>query len=169
MEKVVGVEGIELPLTVVDYAHTPDAVKQTLAALKPVTNAMGSKLWCVLGCGGDRDVSKRPLMAAAAESGADHVILTSDNPRSELPSAIVQDMRKGLRNPDLAYQEIDRAKAIAHAVTNAGPRDVILIAGKGHEDTQEVSGVKHPFDDRVHAHEALVRRANTTMPMGVQA
>lgn len=169
MEKVVGVEGIALPLTVVDYAHTPDAVTQTLAALKPVTHAMGSQLWCVLGCGGDRDASKRPLMAAAAELGADHVVLTSDNPRSESPSAIVQDMLKGLKNPASTYHELDRAKAIAYAVANAGSRDVILIAGKGHEDTQEVAGVKHPFDDRVHAHEALVQRANTTTPMGVQA
>jgi len=169
MEKVAGVEGIELPLTVVDYAHTPDAVTQTLAALKPVTQAMGSKLWCVLGCGGDRDVSKRPLMAAAAESGADHVVLTSDNPRSESPADIVKDMRKGLQHADAAHQELDRAKAIAYAVAHAGPQDVILIAGKGHEDTQEVAGVKHPFDDRVQAHEALVRRANTGQSMGVQA
>jgi UDP-N-acetylmuramyl tripeptide synthase len=137
--------------------------------LKPATTALGSKLWCVLGCGGDRDVSKRPLMAAAAESVADHVILTSDNPRSESPAAIVQDMLKGLQHAKLVHQELDRAKAIAFAVTHAAARDVILIAGKGHEDTQEVAGVKHPFDDRVQAHEALVRRANTVLPMGVQS
>jgi UDP-N-acetylmuramoyl-L-alanyl-D-glutamate--2,6-diaminopimelate ligase len=123
----------------------------------------------VLGCGGDRDVSKRPLMAAAAESGADHVVLTSDNPRSESPADIVKDMRKGLQHADAAYQELDRAKAIAYAVAHAGPHDVILIAGKGHEDTQEVAGVKHPFDDRVQAQEALVRRANTGQSMGAQA
>ncbi len=169
MEKVSGVEGIELPLTVVDYAHTPDAVVQTLATLKRVAQDLGSQLWCVLGCGGDRDASKRPLMAAAAESLADHVVLTSDNPRSESPQAIVQDMLAGLKMPQRAHQEIDRAKAIAHVVKQASARDVILIAGKGHEDTQEIAGVKHAFDDRVHAHEALVRRANCLPSMEAQA
>jgi UDP-N-acetylmuramyl-tripeptide synthetase len=169
MEKVSGVEGIELPLTVVDYAHTPDAVVQTLATLKLLANGWGAKLWCVLGCGGDRDASKRPLMAAAAESAADHVVLTSDNPRTESPAAIVQDMLKGLKAPEAAYQELDRAKAIAHVVRQAGARDVILIAGKGHEDTQEIAGVKYAFDDRVHAQEALVRRANGPLSTGVQA
>jgi len=169
MEKVLGVEGIELPLTVVDYAHTPDAVMQTLANLKRVTQSLNSKLWCVLGCGGDRDASKRPLMAAAAEATADHVVLTSDNPRTESPAAIVQGMLQGMKSPQAAYQELDRAKAIVHAVMQAGQRDVILIAGKGHEDTQEIAGVKHPFDDRLHAHEALVRRANTLSSMEVRA
>lgn len=169
MEKVSGVEGIELPLTVVDYAHTPDAVAQTLATLKLISTALDSKLWCVLGCGGDRDASKRPLMAAAAESAADHVVLTSDNPRTESPAAIVQDMLKGLRMPSAAHQELDRAKAIAHVVMQAGVRDVILIAGKGHEDTQEIAGVKHAFDDRLHAHDALVQRANRQTLLGVQA
>ncbi|MEY3887407.1 MAG: UDP-N-acetylmuramoyl-L-alanyl-D-glutamate--2,6-diaminopimelate ligase [Pseudomonadota bacterium] len=169
MEKVSGVEGIELPLTVVDYAHTPDAVAQTLATLKLISTALGSKLWCVLGCGGDRDASKRPLMAAAAESAADHVVLTSDNPRTESPAAIVQDMLKGLKIPSAAHQELDRAKAIAHVVMQAGVRDVILIAGKGHEDTQEIAGVKHAFDDRLHAHDALVQRANRQTLLGVQA
>jgi UDP-N-acetylmuramyl-tripeptide synthetase len=169
MEKVLGVAGIDLPLTVVDYAHTPDAVVQTLATLKLVANALGSKLWCVLGCGGDRDASKRPLMAAAAESAADHVVLTSDNPRTESPAAIVQDMLKGLKAPGVAHQELDRAKAIAHVVMQAGVRDVILIAGKGHEVTQEIAGVKYAFDDRVHAQEALVRRANSHGSMEVTA
>jgi UDP-N-acetylmuramoyl-L-alanyl-D-glutamate--2,6-diaminopimelate ligase len=122
-----------------------------------------------LGCGGDRDASKRPLMAAAAESAADHVVLTSDNPRTESPAAIVQDMLKGLRMPSAAHQELDRAKAIAHVVMQAGVRDVILIAGKGHEDTQEIAGVKHAFDDRLHAHDALVQRANRQTLLGVQA
>jgi UDP-N-acetylmuramyl-tripeptide synthetase len=169
MEKVVGVEGIELPLTVVDYAHTPDAVMQTLSNLKRVTQSLNTKLWCVLGCGGDRDVSKRPLMAAAAEAAADHVVLTSDNPRTESPAAIVQDMLQGMKMPQAAYQELDRAKAIAYAVMHADKRDVILIAGKGHEDTQEIAGVKHPFDDRLHAHEALVSRANTMASMEVRS
>jgi len=168
MEKVAGVEGLELPLTVVDYAHTPDAVTQTLLALKPLADAFGSQLWCVLGCGGDRDASKRPLMAAAAESVAHHLVLTSDNPRSELPDQIVQDMRQGLQAPDKALQELDRAKAIFQTIMQAGQHDVILIAGKGHEDTQEIAGIKHPFDDRLHAHEALVKRANGVKQMRAQ-
>ena len=169
MEKVSGVEGLDLPLTVVDYAHTPDAVKQTLLALKPLTEALGSQLWCVLGCGGDRDAGKRPLMAAAAESVAHHLVLTSDNPRSELPDQIVQDMRQGLQAPDKAHQELDRAKAIFQTIMQAGQQDVILIAGKGHEDTQEIAGVKYPFDDRLHAHEALVSRANGVKQMGAHS
>jgi UDP-N-acetylmuramoyl-L-alanyl-D-glutamate--2,6-diaminopimelate ligase len=169
MEKVPGVDGIELPLTVVDYAHTPDAVLQTLANLKLISGALDSQLWCVLGCGGDRDASKRPLMAAAAESVADHVVLTSDNPRSESPTAILQDMLKGMKAPLAAYQEIDRAKAIAHVIMQANSRDVILIAGKGHEDTQEIAGVKYAFDDRLHAHEALVLRANQRPLVGARS
>jgi UDP-N-acetylmuramyl-tripeptide synthetase len=158
MEKVSGVQGLSLPLTVVDYAHTPDAVVQTLSALKPVAQSLNSKLWCILGCGGDRDASKRPLMAAAAESLADHLVLTSDNPRSEAPERIAQDMAKGLASPDQVHLELDRAKAIQYVIQHAGTQDVILIAGKGHEATQEIAGVKHAFDDRVHAHEALVQR-----------
>ena len=164
MEKVKGVEGVSLPLTVVDYAHTPDAVAQTLSALKPVTQALNSKLWCVLGCGGDRDASKRPLMAAAAESLADHLVLTSDNPRSEAPERIVQDMVKGLVSPHQAAIQLDRANAIQHAILNAGAHDVILIAGKGHEATQEIAGVKQPFDDREHAQAALLQRAKAMAP-----
>jgi len=169
MEKVTGVEGLELPLTVVDYAHTPDAVTQTLLALKPLAEALGSELWCVMGCGGDRDAGKRPLMAAAAESVAHHLVLTSDNPRSELPEQIVQDMRQGLQASDKVQQELDRGKAIFQTIMQAGQRDVILIAGKGHEDTQEIAGVKYPFDDRLHAHEALVKRANGVKQMGARS
>jgi UDP-N-acetylmuramoyl-L-alanyl-D-glutamate--2,6-diaminopimelate ligase len=154
-------------LTVVDYAHTPDAVTQTLLALKPLAEALGSQLWCVMGCGGDRDAGKRPLMAAAAESVAHQLVLTSDNPRSELPEQIVRDMRQGLQAPDKVHQELDRGKAIFQTIMQAGQHDVILIAGKGHEDTQEIAGVKHPFDDRLHAHEALVKRANGVNQMGV--
>ncbi len=161
MEKVKGVEGASLPLAVVDYAHTPDAVVQTLSALKPVTQSLNSKLWCILGCGGDRDVSKRPLMAAAAESLADHLVLTSDNPRSEAPESIAQDMVKGLVSPHQVVVELDRAKAIQQVISNAGAHDVILIAGKGHEATQEIAGVKYPFDDREHAQAALVQRAKS--------
>jgi len=158
-----------LPLTLIDYAHTPDAVSQTLSALKPVVQSLGSQLWCVLGCGGDRDASKRPLMAAAAEALADKLVLTSDNPRSEMPGAIVADMRKGLKAPNAAYQELDRAKAIAHAVRHAGAHDVILIAGKGHENTQEIAGVKYPFDDRLQAQTALRERAIAAWTSGGQS
>ena len=173
MEKVsatdFGSEGLELPLIVVDYAHTPDAVTQTLLALKPVTEALGSQLWCVLGCGGDRDASKRPLMAAAAEAIANQLVLTSDNPRSEMPDQILRDMCVGLQSPDKAHQELDRAQAILQTILQAGQRDVILIAGKGHEDTQEIAGVKHPFDDRLHAQAALVKRANVMKQTRVQS
>jgi UDP-N-acetylmuramoyl-L-alanyl-D-glutamate--2,6-diaminopimelate ligase len=164
-----GIAGIQLPLTVVDYAHTPDAVTQTLLALKPMADALGSQLWCVLGCGGDRDASKRSLMAAAAESVAHQLVLTSDNPRSESPAQILRDMQQGLKAPEKAHQELDRAKAIFQTVMQAGQRDVILIAGKGHEDTQEIAGVKYPFDDRVHAHHALVQRAHAIQSTGAQA
>jgi UDP-N-acetylmuramoyl-L-alanyl-D-glutamate--2,6-diaminopimelate ligase len=139
---------------------------QTLLALKPVAEALGSQLWCVMGCGGDRDVSKRPLMAAAAESVANHLVLTSDNPRSELPQQILRDMCEGLKSPHKAHQELDRAKAIWQTILKAGQHDVILIAGKGHEDSQEIAGVKHPFDDRLHAHAALVKRANALKQIG---
>ena len=166
MEKVSIQDKGQLPLILVDYAHTPDAVAQTLLALKPFAQSLGSKLWCVLGCGGDRDVGKRPLMAAAAEAVADHVVLTSDNPRSEQPERIVADMLKGLKAPQAVHQELDRAKAIRHVVATAGKRDVILIAGKGHEETQEIAGVKYPFDDRVHAEQALHQRAAGVLKAG---
>jgi len=166
MEKVSVPHATTLPLTLVDYAHTPDAVTQTLLALKPIAQTAGSKLWCILGCGGDRDASKRPLMAAAAEAVADHLVLTSDNPRSEAPQGILDDMLKGLNAPQAAYQEIDRAKAIAHAIATANAHDVILIAGKGHEETQEIAGVKHPFDDRLHAQQALRQRAAGVLKVG---
>lgn len=167
MEKVSVQSKAQLPLTLVDYAHTPDAVTQTLLALKPFSQSLDAKLWCVLGCGGDRDASKRPLMAAAAEAVADHVVLTSDNPRSEPAQNIVADMLKGLKAPHAAHQELDRAKAIEYVVTNAGPSDVILIAGKGHEETQEIAGVKYPFDDRVHAQQALRHRAESILKSGL--
>jgi UDP-N-acetylmuramoyl-L-alanyl-D-glutamate--2,6-diaminopimelate ligase len=166
MEKVSLESNAQLPLTLVDYAHTPDAVTQTLLALKPFAKSFGSQLWCVLGCGGDRDASKRPLMAAAAEAVADHVVITSDNPRSEQAQSIAADMLKGLKAPQAVYQELDRAKAIQHAVATAGPQDVILIAGKGHEVTQEIAGVKYPFDDRVHAQQALRHRLEVISKTG---
>jgi UDP-N-acetylmuramyl-tripeptide synthetase len=145
----------EHPCVVVDYAHTPDAVAQTLQALRPLAQARGGSLTCVLGCGGDRDTHKRPLMAAAAEQHADRVVLTSDNPRSEDPQHILAHMRTGLSSTATVEEYLDRAQAIAHAVAHADAHDVVLIAGKGHEDYQEVAGVRHPFSDVTHAQAAL--------------
>jgi UDP-N-acetylmuramyl tripeptide synthase len=105
-------------------------------------------------------------MAAAAEGVADCLVFTSDNPRYETPQLIVNDMLRGLKTPNAAYQELDRAKAIAHAVASANVQDIILIAGKGHEETQEIAGVKYPFDDRLHARQALNERASGVLKAG---
>ncbi len=147
------------PLVVIDYAHTPDAVAQAVQALLPLAHARGGELTCVLGCGGDRDMAKRPLMAAAAEQYAQQVVLTSDNPRSEDPQTILNHMLAGLHHADHAIVLVDRAEAIAQTVQNARTQDVVLIAGKGHEDYQDIAGIKHPFSDVQHARDALARRA----------
>ena len=148
------------PLVVVDYAHTPDALAQVLQALEPLAQLRGGALVCVVGCGGDRDAGKRALMARAAEQHADRLVFTSDNPRSESPLAIIDAMRDGLVNKTAARIDVDRAQAIAHAVTLAGSGDVVLIAGKGHESYQEVAGIRHPFSDELQARDALkLRRA----------
>lgn len=147
------------PLVVVDYAHTPDAITQALAALRSQAALRSGRLWCVLGCGGDRDASKRPLMAAAAEAAADQVLLTSDNPRSESPEAIVAAMVQGLRRPQSVQIQLDRALAIDEALAQAAAQDVVLVAGKGHESEQEILGVRHPFSDVAQARAALQRRA----------
>jgi UDP-N-acetylmuramoyl-L-alanyl-D-glutamate--2,6-diaminopimelate ligase len=147
------------PLVVIDYAHTPDAVAQAVQALLPLAQSRGGELTCVLGCGGDRDAAKRPLMAAAAEQYAQQVVLTSDNPRSEDPQTILNQMLAGVQNADKAIVIADRAQAIAQTVQNARAQDVVLVAGKGHEDYQEIAGVKHPFSDVQHARDALLRRA----------
>ena len=152
------------PLVAVDYAHTPDALSQVLTALQPLAKQRTGKLWCVFGCGGDRDTSKRPLMGAIAAQKADQVVVTSDNPRSEKPEAIIAQILLGLaRSPGVSVQP-DRAQAIQHAVSNAHNNDVILLAGKGHEETQEVAGEKRAFSDRLHALQALAVRAAT--PVG---
>ena len=147
------------PLAVVDYAHTPDAIEKVLQALRPLAAQRGGRLWCVFGCGGNRDRAKRPLMAAAAEVAADRLLLTSDNPRDEDPLAIVEAMRGGLRRPAAALVELDRARAIGQALAEAGAADVVLIAGKGHEDYQETRGERTPFSDQAVARQALQRRA----------
>ena len=143
------------PLVVVDYAHTPDAVAQALDALRPLAQTRGGALVCVLGCGGDRDSAKRPLMAAAAEQHADRVVLTSDNPRSEDPQIILTQMLAGVARPEVVQQIVDRSQAIAAAISQARAHDVLLVAGKGHEDYQEVQGVKLPFSDVRQAQIAL--------------
>ena len=146
------VGGGALPLVVVDYAHTPDALEKALDALRPAV-AAGHRLLCVFGCGGDRDPGKRPLMAAVASRLADHVIVTSDNPRGEKPAAIIDQVMAGIRGDAEAIE--DRQVAIFSAVHHATPGDVVLLAGKGHETYQEIAGVRHPFDDRQVARAAL--------------
>lgn len=131
------------PLAVVDYAHTPDALEQVLLALRPHVNG---RLWCVFGCGGNRDRGKRPEMGAIAERLADIVILTDDNPRLESGDAIIRDIAAGMRNAPRVIR--DRRAAIAAAVAEGATEDVVLIAGKGHEDYQEVAGKRHPYSDR---------------------
>jgi UDP-N-acetylmuramyl-tripeptide synthetase len=150
----------DLPLVVVDYAHTPDAVSHALLALRSQAAARGGRLWCMLGCGGDRDALKRPLMAAAAEASADQLVLTSDNPRSESPEAILAAMASGLSRPEQARIWVDRALAIAEVVAQAAAQDVVLLAGKGHETEQDIMGVRHPFSDVVQAQKALQQRAS---------
>jgi len=150
--------GVDAPLVAVDYAHTPDALGQALAALRTLATQRGGRLWCVFGCGGDRDASKRPLMGAIAAQQADQVVVTSDNPRSEKPEAIVAQVLLGMTEGMEVGVQVDRALAIAEVMTRAADCDVILLAGKGHEDTQEAAGVKHPFSDRAHAQRALLAR-----------
>lgn len=133
------------PLTVVDYAHTPDALEQALTALRAHT---GGRLWCVFGCGGERDPGKRPLMGAVAARLADRVVVTDDNPRGEPGAAIIRQILAGMGEPSAAAVINDRAAAIAHAIENAGADDVVLVAGKGHEDYQLAGDRRRPFSDR---------------------
>ena len=146
------------PLVAVDYAHTPDALDKALLALQPLAAQRGGQLWCVFGCGGDRDPGKRPLMAAVAQKNAARVVVTTDNPRSEKPEAIISQILLGLSHHESVEVQADRGLAIAETVATAAPEDVILIAGKGHEDYQETGGTKHPFSDRTHAQAALDAR-----------
>lgn len=142
---------------VVDYAHTPDALENVLQGLRPHCKG---KLWCVFGCGGDRDKGKRPLMGQIAEQLADHVVLTSDNPRSEAPETIIADIRAGLtRKPRI--ESTDRQAAIESVIAEATAGDLIVIAGKGHEDYQETAGQRLPFSDVQCARLALARRASS--------
>lgn len=145
--------GKDTPSVVVDYAHTPDALEKVLMTLREVTAPSDGRVICVFGCGGDRDRGKRPMMGTVAARFADVRIVTSDNPRNEEPRAIIDAIITGMQGE---YQIIeDRAKAIAHAIAKAQANDTILLAGKGHEDYQEIAGVRHPFSDAEIAHRAL--------------
>jgi MurE/MurF fusion protein len=154
------VEGAGLEV-VVDYAHTPDALDKVLQALRPLAAARGGRLWCVFGCGGNRDASKRPLMGAVAARGANRVVLTNDNPRHEAPELILAQILTGVVGHDEVQVIADRRAAIAHAVAHAAAGDVVLLAGKGHEDYQDVAGVKRPFSDLAQARHALAVRAGS--------
>jgi UDP-N-acetylmuramoyl-L-alanyl-D-glutamate--2,6-diaminopimelate ligase len=147
------------PLVVIDYAHTPDALEKTLAALRPIAETRGGQLICMFGCGGDRDATKRPLMGAIAEKNADYVVITSDNPRGEDPLAIIDQVAAGFQDASKARRIEDRASAILQAIRTAGREDVVVLAGKGHEATQEIMGKKRAFSDQDHARLALAARA----------
>lgn len=150
--------GQDAPLVVVDYAHTPDALEKILRALRPVAQARGGRLISVFGCGGDRDRGKRPQMAQLSATLADLSVLTSDNPRTEDPQTILADMRAGLPVGAPHWDDADRRAAIQRAIGEAAAADVVLIAGKGHERTQEIAGVRHPFYDPDEARVALAKR-----------
>ncbi|RAH37095.1 UDP-N-acetylmuramoyl-L-alanyl-D-glutamate--2,6-diaminopimelate ligase [Halomonas sp. SL1] len=156
MQALVG-EGA--PTVVIDYAHTPDALENALQALRAHLPDSG-RLWCLFGCGGDRDAGKRPLMAAAAERHADRLVITDDNPRSEAPAAIREAMLEGLSEAGREAAEVvdGRARAIRDVIREAAAEDVILIAGKGHEAYQEIDGVRHAFSDLAEAEAALAAR-----------
>ncbi len=148
--------GADQPLVVVDYAHTPDALEKALGVLRETAAGRGGRLVCVFGCGGDRDPGKRPQMGEVAVRLADRVLVTSDNPRREDPLTIIAGIVAGMPPPRRI--EPDRAQAIAAAVLEADARDVILLAGKGHEPYQEIAGVRHPFSDLDAAKSALAER-----------
>jgi len=147
--------GIGEPLLLVDYAHTPDALEKVLAAARKTAEARKGRLFCLFGCGGDRDAGKRPLMGAVAARFADVLWLTSDNPRSEDPEQILDQV--ALTAGDSMHRMVDRARAIRAAVAAAGADDVLVIAGKGHEPYQEIQGVRHPFSDVEHGRAALAQ------------
>jgi MurE/MurF fusion protein len=144
------------PLVFIDFAHTPDALENALVALRDVANFRGGRLSVVFGCGGNRDKGKRPQMGEVAQRLADHVLVTSDNPRGEVPLAIIDDILSGMSG---GKAEVDRACAIYRSVIEAEVADVILLAGKGHEAYQEIAGVRTPFSDLEQAQAALARRA----------
>ena len=141
-----------LPIVIVDYAHTPDGLKKVLQSIKKLCEG---KLITVFGCGGDRDRSKRPLMGSIAEQFSDKLFITSDNPRSEEPQKIVNDILMGIKKREKITIEIDRFKAINESIKFASKEDIILIAGKGHEDYQILNDKVINFDDRKIAYKLL--------------
>ena len=146
-----------VPTVLVDYAHTPDALARALEVARELARARGTNVWCVFGCGGNRDAGKRPLMGEVAQRLSDRLIVTSDNPRDENPHAIIAEIVAGLPGASANVKiEVDRAQAILAAVLGAAPNDVVLIAGKGHETYQEIAGQRAPFDDRQWAQAALL-------------
>jgi UDP-N-acetylmuramoyl-L-alanyl-D-glutamate--2,6-diaminopimelate ligase len=148
--------GGRAPLVIVDYAHTPDALEQVLRSLRAAAGRR-SRLFCVFGCGGDRDRGKRPLMGAAASRVADEIIITSDNPRSEDPAAIIADIAEGV---SVRHRQIaDRRQAILQALAQAQRGDIVLIAGKGHEQYQEIRGMRRRYSDAAVVRAALARSA----------
>jgi UDP-N-acetylmuramoyl-L-alanyl-D-glutamate--2,6-diaminopimelate ligase len=142
------------PTVVVDYAHTPDALEQALASLRSSIPS-GARLHCLFGCGGDRDPGKRSMMGEVAARLADRVVLTSDNPRTEEPIAIIAQVHAGVSSACELLIEPDRAHAIVRALADAREGDIVLLAGKGHETTQEIDGQELPFSDIAHARAAL--------------
>jgi UDP-N-acetylmuramoyl-L-alanyl-D-glutamate--2,6-diaminopimelate ligase len=156
LEKVENKKGVSV---LVDYAHTPDALEKVLQALRPVTAQRGGRLIAVFGAGGDRDAAKRPLMGAVVSRMADHAVVTSDNPRSEDPRRIIGDIESGMA--DAHEIEPDRARAIERALAGARDEDVVLIAGKGHENYQEIAGERRAFSDAAVARAALAARRPT--------
>jgi UDP-N-acetylmuramoyl-L-alanyl-D-glutamate--2,6-diaminopimelate ligase len=152
MERVSAPAAGQSPAVLVDYAHTPDGLENALAACRPFTSG---QLICVFGCGGDRDRGKRPQMGEIAARLADRVVVTSDNPRTEDPQRILDDVLAGIPDTSSPVVEVDRAKAIAEAIASATADDLVLIAGKGHEDYQILGTTKIHFDDREEAEKAL--------------
>lgn len=149
--------GEQLPLVVVDYAHTPDALANALQELK---SCCTGKLWCVFGCGGNRDQYKRQIMGEIAKQHADHIVLTNDNPRQESPEKIVADIQVGIGQSADLVVELDREKAITHAINQALVNDVVLVAGKGHEDYQIIGDQRRPFKDQTIVYDVLQAKQN---------
>lgn len=160
MQRVVSARAVDEPTVYVDYAHTPDALGKAIAAARETCRGT---LWVVFGCGGDRDASKRPLMGSIAARAADRVVITSDNPRTEIPASIIAAIVSGIDGASKSRTEqiADRRDAIAFAIANADVQDTVLIAGKGHEDYQEIANVRLPFSDVEVARDALAARERT--------
>ena len=146
--------GKNSPLVIIDYAHTPDALEKALSALREHSD---KKIWCIFGCGGNRDKGKRPQMARIAESYSDHVVVTDDNPRFEYPQSIVTEIRQGFKHPSAVQVIHDRAKAITQTIQLANIGDIVLVAGKGHETYQQIGDIQIPFSDTDVVKKALMQ------------